>query len=452
MSRKRGIHDDAEKKGAAAAAPARRKDGRESSSGGVVQVNRSARTRATGSTSSSSSSSNSSSKSSSSSTRSSASGTGGGGAGEGDVAAFPGYLILGAVLIAGELSQRHPLPMPGIMAASSSTVYFLLLSLCTQYIGSHRSLTQTIQREIGLKQSALAPVFLSISLFSAYLCIKYLPDLNLSKLISYYFFLIGGLAIADNASIFAKVGLKNLGMSSLPVWKINGGGGEENSDSKSDDEVLEVTPIDVLSLGLGVAVAYANLSSESSGIGNYSLNNLLACLIGGDVLRLIRIRSYSTVSVLLIGLLFYDVFWVFGSPSVVGDNVMMSVATQNLPLGPSRLLFPISNAAGSRFPYSLLGLGDIVIPATFTSLMLRFDLWKNREKEEPPLKAGTPLFITSLASYSIGLIAASYANAVTKQGQPALLYLVPAMLGGSVLVAALRGDVVDLINFKDEDR
>ena len=129
---------------------------------------------------------------------------------------------------------------------------------------------------------------------------------------------------------------------------------------------------------------------------------------------------------------------------------MMSVATQNLPLGPSRLLFPIANAGASRFPYSLLGLGDIVIPATFSSLMLRFDLWKNSSKDEPLEKASKPLFLTSLVAYSIGLGAASYANAVTRQGQPALLYLVPAMVGGSVIVAALRGDLVDLINFKDE--
>ena len=30
---------------------------------------------------------------------------------------------------------------------------------------------------------------------------------------------------------------------------------------------------------------------------------------------------------LLLGLLAYDVFWVFGSPSVIGENVMLTVAT-----------------------------------------------------------------------------------------------------------------------------
>ena len=33
------------------------------------------------------------------------------------------------------------------------------------------------------------------------------------------------------------------------------------------------------------------------------------------------------------GLLAYDVFWVFGSPDVVGDNVMLTVATSDLITG-----------------------------------------------------------------------------------------------------------------------
>lgn len=53
-----------------------------------------------------------------------------------------------------------------------------------------------------------------------------------------------------------------------------------------------------------------------------------------------------------------DVFWVFASPKVVGENVMLTVATSSILSGPTRLLFP--RAAGSvgeaaAFPFSLLG-------------------------------------------------------------------------------------------------
>ncbi len=56
---------------------------------------------------------------------------------------------------------------------------------------------------------------------------------------------------------------------------------------------------------------------------------------------------------------------VFGSPSVIGENVMLTVATSDVVVGPTRLLFPklpggSGEAAG--FPFSLLGLGDVAVP------------------------------------------------------------------------------------------
>lgn len=75
------------------------------------------------------------------------------------------------------------------------------------------------------------------------------------------------------------------------------------------------------------------------------------------------------------GLLVYDVFWVFGSPAVVGDNVMLTVATSSAVAAPTRLLFPRVSAAGEigAFPFSLLGLGDIVVPGLLAGLALRYD-------------------------------------------------------------------------------
>lgn len=54
----------------------------------------------------------------------------------------------------------------------------------------------------------------------------------------------------------------------------------------------------------------------------------------------IGIRSFRVAGLLLAGLLAYDVFWVFGSPDVVGENVMLTVATSPMITGPMRLLFP----------------------------------------------------------------------------------------------------------------
>ena len=74
--------------------------------------------------------------------------------------------------------------------------------------------------------------------------------------------------------------------------------------------------------------------------------------------QLLGLRSFKTAVVLMGGLLAYDVFWVFGSPRVLGDNVMLAVATSDLIVGPTRLLFPrFAGSVGeaSNFPFSLLG-------------------------------------------------------------------------------------------------
>lgn len=78
------------------------------------------------------------------------------------------------------------------------------------------------------------------------------------------------------------------------------------------------------------------------------------------MLQFLGARSFKIAAVLLGGLLAYDVFWVFGSPSVVGENVMYTVATSGALDGPLKLLFP--KGTGGPFPYSLLGLGDVAIP------------------------------------------------------------------------------------------
>ena len=76
------------------------------------------------------------------------------------------------------------------------------------------------------------------------------------------------------------------------------------------------------------------------------------------LMQLLGLKSFKAAGVMLFGLLAYDVFWVFGSPKVIGDNVMLAVATSDALTGPTRLLFPrFSGSIGeaSRFPFSLLG-------------------------------------------------------------------------------------------------
>ena len=72
---------------------------------------------------------------------------------------------------------------------------------------------------------------------------------------------------------------------------------------------------------------------------------------------------------LLILLFFYDIFFVFGT------DVMLTVA-KGID-APIKLLFPKVAKAEGDSKFSLLGLGDIVIPGIFVSLCLRFDFLKS---------------------------------------------------------------------------
>jgi len=76
------------------------------------------------------------------------------------------------------------------------------------------------------------------------------------------------------------------------------------------------------------------------------------------------VTSFVNGAVYLMGMLMYDIFWVFCS------DVMTTVA-QELIL-PIKLIFP-SNPSGITITYYVLGIGDIILPAIFISLMLRFD-------------------------------------------------------------------------------
>ena len=58
-------------------------------------------------------------------------------------------------------------------------------------------------------------------------------------------------------------------------------------------------------------------------------------------------------------LFFYDVFWVFGSKSVFGSNVMVTVAKGVE--APIKLMFPRGQNGCGDLEFSMLGLGDIVV-------------------------------------------------------------------------------------------
>ena len=119
----------------------------------------------------------------------------------------------------------------------------------------------------------------------------------------------------------------------------------------------------------------------------------------------VRLPSLKVSTLLLTGLLVYDVFWVFFSSYIFSANVMVKVATRpaDNPVGvmakkfhfasgmardapklslPGKLVFPSMHNVGH---FSMLGLGDIVIKS-FTTLIKSYIIPRSHCKGSPAIK------------------------------------------------------------------
>jgi minor histocompatibility antigen H13 len=201
---------------------------------------------------------------------------------------------------------------------------------------------------------------------------------------------------------------------------------------------LELTVPELLlcvpSLALGVWYAYTK---------HWLANNALGLAFSLLGIESVSLGSFKTAAILLSGLFVYDIFWVFCTP------VMVSVA-KNFD-APIKLLFPRESlramraaaAAGATTKpnFAMLGLGDIVIPGLFVALMLRYDVESNFKSS---------YFQSVFWGYVGGLGTTIFVMNYFKAAQPALLYIVPAVLLTVAAHAALRGEFSRLWHFQED--
>merc|ERR1712087_387765 len=139
----------------------------------------------------------------------------------------------------------------------------------------------------------------------------------------------------------------------------------------------------------------------------------------------------------------------------MGTEVMVTVAKSVD--GPIKILFPRSldpDPETGKLEMSLLGLGDIVIPGFLLALLLRFDAHIANVPYFPTdvnASFPKPYFHSTLFGYIIGLATTLYVMIVFEAAQPALLYLVPACLGSSLLCAVLRKELKSLLDYSEEE-
>lgn len=213
------------------------------------------------------------------------------------------------------------------------------------------------------------------------------------------------------------------------------------------------------------------------------LTNILGISFAYNAMQLMSPSTFWTGTMVLGALFIYDIYFVFYTPLMVTVATKMDI--------PAKLLFP--RPSGSEDPqkqaFSMLGLGDIVLPGIMMGLALRFDLYlfylrkqhqrhpapeklpENRSDNDEIVKAEwlsatgswgerfwigrkygrlglkeqagvfpKTYFYASVFGYLVGLIATLGIMHVYKHAQPALLYLVPGVLGALWGTAFLKGD------------
>jgi minor histocompatibility antigen H13 len=278
------------------------------------------------------------------------------------------------------------------------------------------------------------PLMGSVVLLSLFTAIKLLPKDLLTLCLGLYFMLLGTFAISATIlpfvekvlpSVFSrmrvKLGFLNLLPKSVKLFLF-----ETDEDLSS----LEITASEMM-CGIASAAFCWWYHKTRHWVANNTIG-LSFCMQGIEMLSL---GSVQVGVILLSGLFFYDIFWVFFTP------VMVTVAKSFD--APIKLLFLKSVTSDGKPTFSMLGLGDIVIPGIYLALLLRMDHKRGFEK------SGYFKFV--LGSYVLGLLTTLVVMHVFQHAQPALLYLVPAILGSTFLLAARKGELKFIFNYSEEE-
>jgi signal peptide peptidase-like protein 3 len=98
---------------------------------------------------------------------------------------------------------------------------------------------------------------------------------------------------------------------------------------------------------------------------------------------------------------------------------------------------PLILAEGKDTQFTLIGLGDIVLPGLLLCFAMRFD-------DSKGLDLRSNYFAVTMAGYCIGLTICEIIVGSFHWAQPAMIYLVPGTLIPFTLTAFRRGEISEL--------
>ena len=293
----------------------------------------------------------------------------------------------------------------------------VILTAClTVYVGCYRSVKATPPSETMSKEHAMRyPLVGSAMLLSLFLLFKFLSKDLVNAVLTAYFFVLGIAALCATLLPSIKRFLPEGWNDNAIVWRAPYFHSLSVEFTKS--QVVASIP------GFFFCVWYAMKK-------HWLANNVLGVAFCIQGIEMLSLGSFKTGGILLAGLFFYDIFWVFFTP------VMVSVAKSFD--APIKLLFPTADAAR---PFSMLGLGDIVIPGIFVALALRFDVSRGIKSRG--------YFNSAFLGYTAGLTVTIVVMNWFRAAQPALLYIVPGVIGFVAAHCLWNGEVKPLLEFTE---
>ena len=252
---------------------------------------------------------------------------------------------------------------------------------------------------------------------------------------------------------------------------------------------------DFLNLSSSYSIISLTIASLLTAIwvvtGSWVLNNLIGMALCITFLSHVRLPNFKICVALFIALFMYDVFWVFFSDKIFGENVMTAAATQqadnptykvaealNVPTQllaskldlPMKLIFPqdmriFQSLDIQEGRITMLGCGDIAIPGLLVILSFTADVsllsgggslptTNAMHDTHSSYKAGIRFSrwkeftytLMCMGGYLLGLVLALVCGMTFNAPQPALFYLVPCTLGCVLLAACRRKSVKILWN------
>jgi minor histocompatibility antigen H13 len=294
------------------------------------------------------------------------------------------------------------------------------------FAGAHRSVRPVAagNTEAMTKQDAMRfPLIGSCVLFGFFLLFKFLPKDLVNKLLTGYFVLIGIFALTGTLAPVVGAGMPR-GVATRALYF---GTCPKIPLLMDEPARVELSVPELLAGAGGVAFCGWYVAEK-----HWLANNALGLAFSLQGIEFLTLDSVQIGVILLTGLFFYDIFWVFFTP------VMVTVAKSFD--APIKLLFPRAVAPGADVPpFSMLGLGDIVIPGIYVALTLRMDHARRARALAKGLPAPPAYFNAVVFGYFAGLVATIVVMHAFKAAQPALLYIVPGVLAATFGRALVGG-------------